>query len=112
VAAAVLGAGAVVAVTGAVFGVKAIVDVRDSDPSCPHDACTTAAAFRQNQDARTSAHLADIALPTGLAVAGAGLYLLLGRSPPATGGRGAATTVRLTLAAVPRAAGLAVSAPW
>lgn len=108
VGAAILGMGAVVGVTGAAFGVKTIIDVRQSDPSCPHDVCTNDAAFQQNQDAHTAAHVADIAIPTGLAVAGAGLYLLLRRPPPAAD----ATTVHVMPAAAPRAASLTVSASW
>jgi hypothetical protein len=103
--------GAVVAIAGAAFGVKAIVDVHDSDPSCPHDVCTTAAAFRQNQDAHVAARVADIAVPTGLAVAGAGLYLLL-RPPPLAGARASSTTVRFEPAAAPHAASLTVSTSW
>jgi hypothetical protein len=118
------GIGALVTATGAAFGLKAIIDVRESDPSCPHDQCTTVAAFRQNQDAHTAAHVADIAVPTGLAVAAGGLYLLLRRPAPAArvGGAGpgyarlethvASTTIRFTPAAGPGATSLVVSAQW
>lgn len=114
--AAIVGMGAAVAITGAALGVMTIVDVRDIGRSCPNGSCNTAAAFQQafqqDQDAHTVAHLADIAIPTGLAVAGAGLYLLLRRPPLAADARAASTTIHFMPAVAPRAASLTVSASW
>jgi hypothetical protein len=64
-------------VVGSAFGVEAIRDVRESAPSCPMNVCTTVAAYQQNQQAHRAARIADIAIPTGLPVGAAGLYLLL-----------------------------------
>ncbi len=77
----VAGLGAALLVVGAVFGAEAIHEVQESDPLCPGDACTTPAAVKENGDAHTAARISDVAIPTGLALTGAGLYLLLRRSP-------------------------------
>jgi hypothetical protein len=112
VGAAITGVGVAVAITGAAFGVKAIFDIRDSDASCPHDGCTTAAAFRDNQDAHTAAHVADIAVPTGLAVASAGLFLLLRRARPAADLRVASRIIHVVPTAAGHAASLVASVQW
>jgi hypothetical protein len=76
----IIGLGAVVAAAGAAFGIEAVVDAHASAKACPGNVCiNNVSAFRQSQDARTAAHLADITLPTGVLVAGAGLFLVLQR---------------------------------
>ena len=83
-------------VLGTLYGAKAIADVRDSAPSCPNGRCTTMSAYAQSQDALTYAHIADVAFPLGLAVAGGGVVLILTRRPAPSSAPGASAVVALT----------------
>lgn len=72
-----LGAGAVVTVTGAVFGTIAIVDSAASRRLCPKDVCTNQTGIDKNDSARNAANLSNILLPVGLGAAAAGALVLI-----------------------------------
>ena len=109
----IAGLGVALLVTGAVFGAEAIHDVQQSDPLCPDDACATPAAFKENGDAHTAARIADVTLPTGLLVTGAGLYLLLRRpARPAPSPAAIAVLRHLAPAVAPRVAGFSLRGAW
>jgi hypothetical protein len=97
-------AGLAALTAGIVLGVKAVVDVHDSDPLCPKSACTTVAAFRQAQDARPEARLSDITIPLGLVTTAGGLYMLL--RPRAE------RSLRLSVAVGRGASGLSLRGGW
>jgi tetratricopeptide (TPR) repeat protein len=74
-----IGVGAVGLGVGGVFGVKAILDSHESKRLCPERRCTTDPGIEKNQSARTAATIANVALPVGAIVAGAGIFLLAWR---------------------------------
>jgi hypothetical protein len=74
----VTGLGVATFVVGLVLGVNAIRDVRESDPLCPRDVCTTMGAFHQAQSAAVEARIADFTIPLGLLAAAGGIYLMIG----------------------------------
>ncbi len=97
-----LGVGVLGLGLGTFFGVRALTKKSDSDDACPQNRCT-AHGVDLNDQARTSARIADIALGVGVVAAGAGLYLLLTRpSGPADG-----PAVSLSFAPLPRGGGAA-----
>ena len=79
---AALAAGLSATVVGAAFGIKAIVDNDATLRLCPNNRCPDDEGLERNQDARTAALVADIALPVGLVAAGAGVLLLVTSRPP------------------------------
>jgi hypothetical protein len=70
-----LGGAALVA--GTALGIKTIVDVQRSNSSCPNGKCENTASYDQNQEAHRLARGADAAIPVGLALAAAGVVLLV-----------------------------------
>jgi hypothetical protein len=74
-----LGLGIASVAVGAGFGIRTIEDANQSNSACPHGMCTTSAAYDQDLDARTYAHVADVTIPLGLVLAAAGTYLVLTR---------------------------------
>jgi tetratricopeptide (TPR) repeat protein len=88
-----VGLGSASIVVGSAFGVKAIVDVRDANPECPKSVCRTMGAAQQEANAQTEARVADITLPIGAVLAGAGLYFLLARRSPASAAAASVVTV-------------------
>jgi hypothetical protein len=73
---AVTGAGIVALGVGAVFGVRAITKNASND-ACGPDTCTSSAGQEQNDDARHSALVADIAVGAGLVATGVGVWWIL-----------------------------------
>ena len=86
---AVLGIGAAGVIVGSGFGIVAIVDSNQSRALCSGPPCSVEAR-QENEHARSAAHVANVAIPAGLAVAGLGLFLILREAerPPARASRG------------------------
>ena len=106
---AALGIGAAALFTGGVFGVKAILDSKESQRLCPDNRCPTDAGYQKNQSDRTAALVADVAVPTGLAAIGIGVLLLLTSRAPAPR---ASTLLQLTPQLAPTTAGLSLRGAW
>ena len=72
------GAGVVGLGVGGYFGIRALSDASSANKACPNAACPNAEAVQKNDDAKSNARIADIALPVGLAavVGGSLLYFL------------------------------------
>lgn len=86
-----IGVGAAAAVVGGVFGGKAIVDSHESQRLCPQHQCpSNTDGYQRNLDARREARVADVTIPIGVALAGAGVFVLV-RSWGATGAEGRGT---------------------
>ncbi len=78
-----LGAGAASLGVGAGYGVVAISKQSEAYARCPTSSCADATARRENAAARSAAVVADVAVPIGLAAAGAGVIVLVtGRRDP------------------------------
>jgi len=107
------GVGVATLAVGAVFGVRAITQRRDSDAECPANRCSAAGVDLNNQ-AKTSARVADITIGIGLLSAAAATYLLL--TMPKTDATPATTStsqgLRLLADVGPGQAGLAVRGVW
>jgi hypothetical protein len=69
---------------GTYFGFHALAKRADSDNACPNNRCT-AAGVSLNDEAKTSAWVANIALGAGLVGVGIGAYLLLTQHPQPPG---------------------------
>jgi hypothetical protein len=93
----VLGVAAVA--TGAGYGLRAIHDVNESNPSCANDECRNATAYDENLDAHTSARVADVAIPLGLAAAAVGVYFIVTRRSVGASAHGSMGDMRLGLVA-------------
>lgn len=75
---ATIGVGTGALAVGSVFGMKAILDARESHRLCSGNRCPeSGGGYEKYQQARTEAVVANYAVPVGLALAGAGTYLLL-----------------------------------
>ena len=103
---AALGLGVSALAAGSVLGVKAIIDSEESKKMCPGNTCPID-AYTKNEDARTEAIFADVAIPVGAASVGVGLYLLLRSSTPAP-----AALPRVVPAVGPSAASLTLRGVW
>jgi hypothetical protein len=104
-------AGAAAVAVGGLFGVKAIDDAASSRRACPDTSCA-AGPYQQNQDARAEARIADVTVGAGVALAAAGLYLLL-RSPREPAPRRTASgPPRLWLSPQPGGAALGLGEAW
>lgn len=79
VGASLLGAGAVSLGIGAAYGVIAITKQSDANARCPTSSCADSTARHENATARSAAVVADVAVPLGLAAAGAGVIVLVTR---------------------------------
>ncbi len=106
---AALGLGAAALLTGGVFGVKAILDSKESQRLCPDNRCPTDEGYQKNHSARTAATVADIAVPIGLAAIGIGMLLLLTSPAPAPR---AASLLQLTPQLTPTTAALSLRGAW
>jgi hypothetical protein len=106
------GVGVAALVVGSVFGVRAISKRNDSDAQCPANHCSQLGVDLNNQ-AKTSALVADITIGVGLASAAVATYLLL-TSPPGQSNPPAMATRRMGLLADvrPGQAGLALRGAW
>jgi hypothetical protein len=106
------GVGVAAIVVGGVFGVRAISKRNDSDAQCPANQCTQR-GVDLNEQAKTSALVADITIGVGLASAAAATYFLLtsrtSQSPPPVQ---AAHGVRLLADIRPGQSGLALRGAW
>lgn len=71
-------AGVVSVGVGTFFGVRALGKKSDSDDGCPAGRCTTA-AVEDNESAMTLADVSTITIAAGLAIAAAGVVLLVSR---------------------------------
>jgi hypothetical protein len=79
------GAGILALGAGSIFGVAAITKSADARSRCSPASCTDAGAVAENDDAKTAATIADVAIGVGIAAVAAGAYLLLAApssSPP------------------------------
>jgi hypothetical protein len=74
-----IGAAGIAAVgVGAYFGISAVVLKNRSDSACPTgDGCNTPKGVTDFDDAKTHAHIADIAIGAGLVAIGVGTYLVI-----------------------------------
>ena len=99
-------------VVGSVFGVRAILKRNDSDDQCPANQCSQLGVDLNNQ-AKTSALVADITIGVGLASVAVATYFLL-TSPTAQSNPPAMATQRTGLLADvrPGQAGLALRGAW
>ena len=70
------GAGLAVVGVGAVFGVMAITKSSDAKSKCSTSSCTDPAAVSENQDAKTSATVSDVAIGVGVAAVAVGAWFL------------------------------------
>ena len=77
------GAGLAAVGVGAVFGVMAITKSSDAKSKCSQSSCTDSAAVSENQDAKTSATIADVAIGAGLVAVAVGAWFLF-TAPPAS----------------------------
>jgi hypothetical protein len=103
VAAISLGAfGAVSIGVGAGFGIRALVLQASADKACPTSTCTDPGALHANASARTSAWVADVALPLGVAAGAVSIALFATAPKPVTAWRGG-----WSVAVAPRPDGLA-----
>jgi tetratricopeptide (TPR) repeat protein len=106
----VAGGAAIVAVGfGTGFGLRAISKRKESDPLCPADRCNDR-GYALNQQAHTSALIADVAFGAGLVAAGAAAYLFLTSGHAAAGSTARDVQVRPALG--PTGIGLTVGASW
>jgi hypothetical protein len=71
------GAGVAAILTGAVFGVRALMLRSQSDADCNNGVCKDASGASAYKDAKTSARVADVSMGLGLVAAGVGAYLVL-----------------------------------
>jgi hypothetical protein len=74
-----IGAAGIAAVgVGAYFGISALVLKNRSDGACHNgDLCTTQSGVTDFDDAKTHAHIADVAIGAGLLAIGVGTYLVI-----------------------------------
>jgi tetratricopeptide (TPR) repeat protein len=109
----VVGAASVLAIgVGAVFGVRAISERHDSDKNCPMGLCTQA-GVSLNDQAKSSARVADIAIGGGLVGAAIAAYLFFSvGSVDGKSDRGAAAALRLLPEIDRSQAGLALGGSW
>lgn len=101
-----LGLGSLAA--GTVFGIRAITKENDSDKECPNEQCTQRGVDLNNQ-AKTSALIADITIGAGLAAVGVATYLFL-RSPKTSSTT--APKIQVAPEVGPNMAGVAVGGVW
>jgi tetratricopeptide (TPR) repeat protein len=96
---------------GGYFGVRAIMKDRAADPLCPMDRCNDE-GWRLNEEAKTAARVADVALGAGLVAAGVAAYLFI--SSPSTSAKPETVSGRLRVHPQlgPSAAGLVLGASW
>jgi hypothetical protein len=88
-----LGVGALGVGVGGYFGVRALSKKASSDDNCPQNRCTQA-GVDFNNEAKSSARIANLGIGLGLVALGAGAYLLFsGSSPPEQGGSSVALSV-------------------
>ena len=88
-----LGVGALGVGVGGYFGVRALSKKASSDDNCPQNRCTQA-GVDLNNEAKSSARIANLGIGLGLVALGAGAYLLFsGSSPPEQGGSSVALSV-------------------
>jgi hypothetical protein len=66
------GAGVAALGVGSFFGIDAISKASQARQTCPHPTCADANGVQTNQDAQTSATIADIVLGAGIAAVGVG----------------------------------------
>lgn len=62
---------------GTAFGVTAITKSNDAKSQCSPQSCTSPGAVGENNDAKTAATIADVALGAGLAALAVGAYFLI-----------------------------------
>lgn len=75
------GAGLAAIGVGAFFGVSALSKRSDADALCPEKRCTSPAAVSLQDEAITSAWIANIAIGAGLVALGIGGYLVISAAP-------------------------------
>ena len=95
IAFAVAGGGAAALAVGSYFGIQALSKSADAKRLCSPSSCSNASAVQINDDAKTSARLADVFLGVGIAAAGVSTYLFFTSaaqpSPAPARGQGALT---------------------
>jgi len=107
-----LGVGATALAVGSAFGIQAIIDSNHSQALCSGPPCS-AEAYQANERARTAAHVANVAIPTGAAVAGLGLFMLLREAAPAPArALSKATSLHVESAFTHDSGGLVVQGAW
>jgi hypothetical protein len=81
-----IGAGTITAGAGVIFGLQAIVKVRDVNAACPASTCTNQGALQENGTARTDADVSTVLIPVGLVLAAAGgvIFAMTGTTVEAT----------------------------
>jgi hypothetical protein len=88
-----LGVGALGIGVGGYFGLRALSKKGDSDDNCPQNRCTQA-GVDLNNDAKSSARIANLGVGLGLVALGAGAFLLLsGPSTPERSGSSVSLSV-------------------
>jgi hypothetical protein len=106
------GAGLAALAVGSAFGVRAIARGRDAASHCPGDVCDPQ-GVRLNDQARTSALVADVTLGVGLAAVVAGAYLWwTGRARATEERPPREPALALTPAAGPAGAGVTLRGRW
>jgi hypothetical protein len=109
----VVGAASLLAIgTGAVFGVRAISERHDSDTHCPMDLCTSE-GISLNDQAKSSARIADVTIGFGVIGVGVAAYLFIASHAGDTkGNASAAAALHLLPEVGPAQAGLALGGSW
>lgn len=105
---AVGGAGIVAVGVGAFFGASAISKSNDAKSQCSPSLCTSSAAVRENDDAKTAATISDVAIGAGLGALALGAYFLM--SAPSAPAASSALHVAPTVG--PRQVGMAFEQHW
>ena len=108
-----VGGGAVASLAvGSYFGVQALSKSADAKRLCSPSSCTNQSAVQINDDAKTSARLADVFLGVGIAAAGVSAYFFLTSmgSPAQPAARAASLTFAPEVS--PRAAGASLRGAW
>lgn len=106
------GVGIAALAVGSAYGVAALTNRRDSDAACPQNQCSQTGVDLNNQ-AKTSARVADIGIGVGLVGVAVATYLLLrpaqSEAAPASA---AAPGVRLAAGVGPHQAAVALRGSW
>jgi hypothetical protein len=114
----IVGGFAVVALgTGSIFGGLALSQRSSATALCPTSRCSSAAGVSDNNDAKTSAWVADFGLGLGLVAAGTAAYLLLTHDDAAQPKESSTeasglSALRLAPTVGPGAAGFSVLGRW
>jgi hypothetical protein len=81
-----VGAGAIVLGVGLFFGAQALSKNGDAKALCDPNACSSAQGLSLNEEARSSAGVANVAIGVGLVAVAIGVYLYATSSPSTTSG--------------------------